>query len=114
MTAPDHQRSAADTIATVVLTALAALAAAGSVLFSPFFVMATDACGPNDCDLSRITLAYAVTWGGVALATVLAIVGMVSAVRRNTIMWFWPAAALVLVVVSFVIGAALAMSVTPG
>lgn len=110
---PAH-RSAADRLATVVLAVLAVLAALVSLFISPFFVMATDSCGHTDCRDSLITWAYAVTWGGVALAAVVALGGMISAARRHTRMWVWPGLALLLVVVTFVIGAQLASSAAPG
>lgn len=47
MTAPEHCHSVGDTLATVVLGVLTALAAAASFVISPFFVMVTDACGPD-------------------------------------------------------------------
>ena len=112
MTVPEHRRSTGDTIATAVLGALAVLAGAGSVLFSPFFVMATDSCGADNCDMSRITMAYVVTWGGVVLAAVIGVLGIVRAARRHSAMWPWPAIALAMVAGSFAIGAYLATSVT--
>ena len=112
MTAPEHSRRPGDTVATAVLGALAVLAAAGAVLVSPFFVMATDSCGSDNCDMSRITLAYVVTWGGVALAAAIAVLGIVRAARRHRTMWHWPAVALAMVAVSFALGAYLATSVT--
>ena len=102
----------ADRTAAVVVAVLALLAAAGSVLLSPFFVMTTDGCGPNNCHMAALTWAYVVTWGGVALAVLVAVVGMVRAARRGTAMWIWPAAALVVVVVTFGLGFLLAVSVS--
>ena len=97
-----------------MLTVLAVLAGLVSAVFSPFFVMATDACGPDDCRDSLVTWAYAVTWGGLALAALAGVVGMVVAGRRKTTMWIWPALALVLVIVTFAVGAQLAGSAAPG
>jgi hypothetical protein len=89
--APDHPpRPASDRVATVFAALLAILAGAGSVMLSPFFVMATDACGADNCNLDRLTWAYVVTWGGVALAAVVAVAGVVRAARRGTAMWIWP------------------------
>lgn len=93
------------------MSALAVLAALASVGFSPFFVMATDACGPDNCDESKLTWAYVVTWGGVAVAVVVALAGLVRAARRGTTMWIWPALALVVVGATFACGFALATSV---
>lgn len=106
-------RSAIDRVASVALTALALFAAGVSLFFSPFFVMTTDACGPDECNDSVVAWAYAVTWGGVILAAVVAVAGMIYAARHQTVMWLWPMLATVLVVVTFVIGAQLASSVAP-
>lgn len=110
---PPARRSPVDRIAAVVVSALALLAALASLFFSPFFVMTTDACGHDDCRDWLVTWAYAVTWGGVALAAVVAVLGMIAAARRGTTMWVWPALALVLVVATFLIGAQLASSAAP-
>lgn len=112
--ASQTHRSAADRVASIVLSLLTALATAVSLFFSPFFVMATDSCGHNNCRDSLVTWAYVVTWGGVALGVVVAVAGMITAARRRTAMWVWPALALLLVVVTFVIGAQLASSAAPG
>jgi hypothetical protein len=106
---PPH--STADRAATVVTAILAVLTAGASVMLSPFFVMATDACGSDNCDLSRLNWAYVVTWGGVALAVVVAVAGVVRAARRGTVMWIWPVVAIALVVVTFGLGFLLATSV---
>ena len=111
---PHHHRSAADRMASVVMSTLALLAGLVSLFVSPFFAMSTDACGSTGCRDSLITWAYAVTWGGVALGVVVAVAGMVTAARRGTVMWVWPALALVLVVATFVSGSQLASAVAPG
>ena len=69
---------------------------------------------PNDCDGSTVAWAYGVTWGGVVVAAVVAVGGMVYAARRKTLMWIWPALALVLVVATFILGSQLASSAAPG
>jgi hypothetical protein len=106
-----HGRSPVDRVVTVLLCALAALAALGSVLASFFFVMATDSCGTDNCDFSKITWAYVVTWGGIGLAVVIAVVGVIAAARRRTVMWVWPALAFFVVIVALAGGAALAVDV---
>ena len=111
---PHPHRSPADRVASVVLTVLAVLAGSASLLISPFFVMSTDACGHENCRDSLVTWAYVVTWGGLALAAVVGIGGMIAAARRKTRMWVWPALALLLVVGSFAVGATLASSAAPG
>ena len=112
--APHFHRSPADRVASIVMSVLAVAAGLVSAFFSPFFVMATDACGHNDCRDELVTWAYVVTWGGLALAAIVGVVGMVVAARRKTAMWIWPALALFLVVTTFVIGAQLASSAAPG
>lgn len=109
MTPP--RRPASDRVATVFTSVLAVLAGAGSVMISPFFVMTTDACGADNCNLTWLTWAYVVTWGGVAVAAVVAVAGMVRAARRGTVMWIWPVVAVALVAVSFGVGFLLAASV---
>ncbi|WP_313674349.1 hypothetical protein [Mycolicibacterium sp.] len=106
-------RSLADRVGSVVAGALALLAAAASLFFSPFFVMTTDACGHDNCRDSLVLWAWAVTWGGIGLAAVVGVGGMVVAARRRTVMWVWPALALLLVVGTFVIGAQLASAAAP-
>jgi len=106
-----HRRSPADRVVTALVCVVAALAAICSVVFSFFFVMATDSCGSDNCDLSKITWAYALTWGGVGVALASSVTGLIMAAHRGTTMWIWPTMALVLVLATFAGGAALAMSV---
>jgi hypothetical protein len=108
---PPAPRRSSGGFLTVLLSVLAGLAALASVGMSPFFVMAADSCGVNNCDESRMTWAFALTWGGVALAVLVAVVGMVRAARRGSPTWVWPALALVLVIATFFGGFALAASV---
>jgi hypothetical protein len=98
-------------VAPVVILVLAAVTASLSLVFSLFFGMATDAWRQLQHGAAR--LGYPVTWGGVAIATIVAIGGVVVAAGRGRIMWVWPAIALVLIAVTFVIGAELANSVHP-
>ncbi|MCV7408259.1 hypothetical protein AWC05_04375 [Mycobacterium florentinum] len=116
MTANDppqqRQRSTTDSIATVAMFVLAAIAGALSITFSFFFVMATDSCAGKNCDTSALDWAYAVTWGGVGIAAVVAVGGIIVAAARKRVMWVWPTIALVLIVVAGVIGSQLANSVT--
>jgi len=106
-----HGRSPVDRAATVVMCIVAALAASGSVMSSLFFVMATDSCGTDNCDVSKIGWAYAVSWGGVGMAVVIVVVGLIAAARRGTAMWVWPTLALIVVVSTLAGGAALAAGV---
>jgi hypothetical protein len=107
-----QRRSTADVVATVVTFTLAALAASLSLVFSFFFGMVTDGCG-NDCNTAPLDWVYPVTWGGIAIAAVVAVGGVVIAARRGRVMWVWPTLALVLMVVTFVIGGELVDSVNP-
>ena len=108
-----QQRSTADIIATVGLLVFDAAAAGVSLWCSLFFVMATDPCGPDNCNTAAISWAYVVTWGGIGVAAVIAIVGTAIAAKRRRAMWVWPTAALVLIVVADVAGVLLAGSVSP-
>ena len=108
---PSRRRSPLDRAAAVLLSVVAALAGLGSVAFSLFFVMATDSCGPDNCSGSRLVLSYAVTWGGVAVAGIIAVAGTVAAARRGAALWVWPLLALLLIAATFAAGAALAISV---
>ena len=109
---PHAQHSPLDRVATVITAVLAVVAAAASVMISPFFVMATDGCGPDNCHMAALSWAYVVTWGGVALAALVAVVGMVRAARRGTAMWIWPLVATALIAVTFGLGFLLATSVS--
>jgi hypothetical protein len=108
---PPQRHSVVDITLTVVLGALAGLAALGAVSFSFFFVMATDSCGSHSCDYDALGAAYVVTWGGIGLAVVIGAVGIIVAAVRNHLMWIWPAVSLALIIVSTGIGLALANSV---
>lgn len=105
-----RRRSPIDIIVTAVMSAVAVLAAFGSLWYSLLFAMATDSCG-TQCNDVVLASAYLVTWGGVATAGIGAIVGMVVAARHGWVMWVWPTLALCLIVASLVIGAYLASSV---
>ncbi|CQD08724.1 hypothetical protein BN1232_01573 [Mycobacterium lentiflavum] len=107
------QRSTADTIATISMFVVAAIAGALAITFSFFFVMATDSCAGNRCDTSALDWAYAVTWGGVGVAAVIAVGGVIVAAARKRAMWVWPTTALILIIVAGVIGSLLANSVAP-
>lgn len=93
------------------MSVLAVLAGMGSFFFSWFFAMATDACG-SQCNTAALDWAYPVTWGGILLAGGVALVGMRMAGKPRWPMWIWPTVALALIVVTFLIGAQLADSVT--
>ena len=83
-----------------------------SLWYSLFFAMATDSCGEN-CNTTALDWAYVVTWGGIATAAIVAILGTIVAAARGRLMWIWPTLALVLIVVAIVTGVLLANSVIP-
>lgn len=91
------------------MSMVAAVAALGSLWYSLFFSMATDSCGPQ-CNYTTMGLAYLVAWGGIAIAVIGGITGLIIAARRGRIMWIWPTLALVVIVLALVSGAWLASS----
>jgi hypothetical protein len=109
---PAHRRrhSVVDITITSILSAVAGLAALGTVSFSMFFVMATDSCN-EQCDYNALNAAYIVTWGGVGLAVLVGATGVIVAAVRGWVMWIWPTLALALIVTALAIGVHLADSV---
>jgi hypothetical protein len=99
-----------DITLTSILSVLAVLAAMATVGFSFFFVMATDSCNEH-CDAEALNAAYAVTWGGVGVAVLIGVSGGVVAAVRGSLMWIWPALALLLILVALGIGVHLADTV---
>jgi hypothetical protein len=108
---PPRRHSAVDITLTVILSTLTTISALGAVSFSFFFVMATDSCGPRQCNFDVLGAAYLVTWGGIGLAILGGATGIIVAALRKWTMWFWPAASLLLIVVSTGVGLSLANSV---
>jgi hypothetical protein len=95
----------------VILSVLAGVFALGAVSFSFFFVMATDSCGARHCEYDALGAAYLVTWGGIGLAILVGVVGIIVAAIRTLTMWFWPAGSLLIIVASTGAGLSLANSV---
>lgn len=91
-----RRHSVVEITLTSILSLLAGLAAAGTVGFSFFFVMAADSCNQH-CDTGALKAAYAVTWGGVGIAVVIGVSGVIVAAVRGWRMWIWPALALLLI-----------------
>jgi hypothetical protein len=102
--------SVVDIALTSILSVLAALAAMATVGFSFFFVMATDSCNER-CAYGALNAAYAVTWGGVAVAVLIGVSGVIVAAVRGGLMWIWPALALLLILVALGSGVHLADTV---
>ncbi|MFZ0230466.1 MAG: hypothetical protein WA622_17485 [Mycobacterium sp.] len=105
-----RRHSVIDITVTSILSALAGIAALGSLAFSFFFVMATDSCGER-CNSATLNVAYLVTWGGVGVAVLIGASGVIVAAVRGWVMWIWPTLALALIVASLGVGVHLANSV---
>jgi hypothetical protein len=105
-----RRHSAVDITLTSILSVVAGLAAFGTVGFSFFFVMAADSCDEH-CAYDALNAAYIVTWGGVGLAVLLAVAGVIVAAVRGWLMWIWPAVALLLILVALGTGVHLANGV---
>jgi cytochrome bd-type quinol oxidase subunit 2 len=105
-----RRHSVVDITLTSILCVVATLAALGTIGFSFFFVMATDSCNEH-CDTETLNAAYLVTWGGVGLAVLIAMSGVIVAAVRGWLMWIWPALALLLTLVALGIGLHLADNV---
>jgi hypothetical protein len=106
---PRKPFSTADLVLTPLLGVGLLLGCAASFVYSGFAVMATDGCGgtPERCDFTLINTAYVVAWGGIALALLVALVGIIiSAVKRKP-MFIWPAIGLVILVAAMVVGGVL-------
>ncbi|WP_156658240.1 hypothetical protein [Mycobacterium kyorinense] len=106
-----RRRSAADTIATVVLFTALLMASVLSVAVSlvPSLWMMMPICSDN-CDTPeiarfdhRVMGGVTVIWVGAAVAVLLAGIGAIVAGVRRWVMWIWPAIGLVIVVVCFVV-----------
>ena len=109
---PAHRQrrhSVVDITVTSMLSAIAGIAALGSLSFSFFFVMATDSCG-TQCDSATLNAAYLVTWGGVGVAVLIGAAGVIIAAVRGWVMWIWPTLALGLIVAALGVGVHLADS----
>ncbi|MBV9352917.1 MAG: hypothetical protein JOZ23_15490 [Mycobacterium sp.] len=106
------RRSPIDIVVTSVMFVFAGVAGLLSFWYSLFFAMATDSCGDN-CNFAALDWAYVVTWGGIATAGIVAIVGTIVAAARGRPMWIWPTLAFGVIVVAIVTGVLLSNSVIP-
>lgn len=98
------RRSTIDIIFTLFMYLCALVAGASSFLMSAFWLMGGDECEyANRCD-PPIGSALLATWGAIAVAAVIAVVGGVLAAKRGSVMWIWPTVALALIVAGFIIG----------
>lgn len=106
---PEHAPSKNDALIAGLLSAAALLAGCGSLFLSLFFAMAGDACMSNQCGNDLVMLlAYLITWGGVAAALWLTFAGSARASRRGEPTWPFPAAAIALIIGTFIAGAVVA------
>jgi len=78
-----------------------------ATVHSGFAVMATDGCGgtPERCDYGLINTSYVITWGGIAAALLIAVIGIAIAAAKRTPMYIWPSVGLAIFVAATVIGA---------
>ncbi len=98
-----------DVICTAVAWSVLVMAAVAATWISLFFAFATDSCS-GDCPpvpYGIDNLIYPVTWGGIALALIMATFGPVVSLWRRWYMFVWPIVALGIVIVSIVAGFAM-------
>jgi hypothetical protein len=98
-----------DVICTAVAWSVLFMAAAAATWVSLFFAFATDSCS-GDCPpvpYGIDNLIYPVTWGGIAVALIMATFGPVVSIWRRWYMFVWPTVALGIVIVSIVAGFAM-------
>jgi hypothetical protein len=112
---PGHAPSKNDALIAGLLSAAALLAACGSGFLSLFFAMAGDACVSTAASGCRrggsdlvMLLAYVITWGGAAGSLRFAFGQSAKASRRGERTWPFPAAAIALIVGTFIAGAMVA------
>ncbi len=111
-TAPTPRHSTGDAVATALVFFIAVAAGAASLFWSLFFAMAADACDVQ-CNEALIGWAYLITWGGIAVAAIVAVVGVIVAFRRGRRMWVWPTLGLAIIIAAVFIGTLTADSVYP-
>ena len=79
-----RRHSVVDITITSIVSAVAGIAALGSLWFSLFFAMATDSCG-EQCNYAALNAAYLVTWGGVAVAVIVAAAGNATPIKQSRV-----------------------------
>lgn len=103
-------RPTADVLATALFGAVYLLVGGASVMFSAFFVMATDACTTDEpCDTSGIAYGYLVTDGGGFVVLVVGVLLMVRAATKHRPMWWIPLSAIVVQIALTYLGVTLAI-----
>jgi hypothetical protein len=106
---PGHGPSKNDALIAGLLSAAAVLAGAASLYLSLFFAMAGDACMSNQCGNGLVILAaYLIAWGGVAAAGWLTFFRSARSAQRGEPTWPYPAAAIVVIIGTFIAGAMVA------
>jgi hypothetical protein len=99
--------STLDLVLTPVLSVVLLLSCAAAFVVSMFAAMGTDSCSSDRGSVALIGLAYAVAWGGIVAAVLVAGVGvLVSALARRT-MFGWPITGLVVLLVATLLGGVL-------
>ncbi|MGN5237697.1 MULTISPECIES: hypothetical protein [unclassified Rhodococcus (in: high G+C Gram-positive bacteria)] len=97
-----------DTAVTVLFVIVTIVFAAVAFFVSLLFPMGMDSCGPDGCQEGYLTAAFAVTWGGIAVACIGTVAGIVLAARRRTRMWVWPLLGATTITVVLMVGLSLA------
>ncbi|WP_157129372.1 hypothetical protein [Nocardia amamiensis] len=101
------------TLAAVLYVGAVALGSAAAY-FTVFFAFATDPCSYGTCRTEYLTWAFAVSWGGTALALLGTLAVLIVAAIRRWYLWFWPVLAMLLIVGSYCGGLALAGQIYTG
>ncbi|GAA3709451.1 hypothetical protein [Gordonia hankookensis] len=105
-------RSSADVLAAIILLGIYLVVAAGSVLFSLLFAMATDVCtSGRPCDTSGVGRAYLVTDGGAVAVFVTAVIMTIVALDKRWAIWWIPLVAACVQVLLTYLGATMAVAV---
>ncbi|WP_063016719.1 hypothetical protein [Nocardia niwae] len=103
-----------DVVLAVVLYCVAAVLGLAAAYFTLFFAFATDPCGADNCRTDYLGWAFAVSWGGTALA-ITGMSGMlILAAVKRWYLWYWPVLAMMLIAASFAGGVALASQIYTG
>lgn len=106
---PPHHRPAWDIALTVLLGVLLVGACGLGFLFSLFAGMATDVCSgnPDRCNFDLVNGAYLAAWGGIGLALLITLAGVIVAAMKKRVMVIWPILGWAIFIVSFAVGAVL-------
>ncbi|WP_069161346.1 hypothetical protein [Nocardia altamirensis] len=103
-----------DLVLALVLYSIAAALGLVAAYFTVFFAFAADPCSANNCRDGYLGAAFAVSWGGTAVALVGSLVMVIVAAVQRWYQWYWPVLAMIMIVASFLGGVALASQVYTG